>query len=663
VANEGPLSGKTISRYKVGEILGQGGMALVYEGQQTNIRRQVAIKVLPTHMAQNETFVTRFEREVQTIANLQHPRVLPVYDFGEFEGHLYIIMAFMAGGTLDDLIEKGPLSLEDTAYYINQVAEGLDYAHRRGIIHRDLKPANILLDADGNAHLSDFGIARLTASTTALTGSNVIGTPTYMAPEMFDGDEITGAVDIYALGVTLYEMLTGEGPFTGETPMQVMMSHLQHAVPDVHLTRQDLPPTVSWVIQRAMAKDPSERYETAIDLADDLQKTLKDEPFNQLTGGTEAFPVDATELLPSFESQQSTRQGQYTPSRNTPESLPAITRQPAVTPPEHTGRRRRRRRRGSLLGAIMIVLLSILFIGVGVIWLFAPELPEQFLFGTEPTAPPNAVVEAAAPQPTRTPRPTEEPSPTVNQAAGVTPTTGPTAAPDPVQLATNGVSTNAAWTPVIENISGYEMALVPTGCFTMGDAGGFSAEKPISEQCVTVPFWIDTTEITNQQYGITLGFPGANVPVSNVDWRDAQGFCEARGGRLPTEVEWEFAARGPDSLKYPWGNNFDGENIIYDANSGSQPGNAGSREGGVSWVGAYDLSGNVWEWVSSTYRVYPYDSGNSLWEQQNDLSVSRSMRGGSYSQDAYGNRVSVRKGLNPGAKDGDIGFRCAVDVE
>jgi tRNA A-37 threonylcarbamoyl transferase component Bud32 len=265
------LSGQQIGQYTVGEIIGRGGMATVYKAQQTSIGRTVAIKVMPTQFLSDPNFLGRFKREVEVIAQLQHPRILPVYDYGDYHGRPYIVMAYLDGGTLTERIKQGPMPLEEVTRIVGQIADALDFAHGEEIIHRDFKPSNVLLDRRGNAYLADFGIAKVSEATVQLTGSGIIGTPAYMAPEMADSGEVSPAIDIYALGVTIYEMLTGKYPFEAETPLRVMMAHATSPIPDVREARPDLPVGVTAVVQRAMAKDPMDRYQSASDLAKALE--------------------------------------------------------------------------------------------------------------------------------------------------------------------------------------------------------------------------------------------------------------------------------------------------------------------------------------------------------------------------------------------------------
>ncbi|HNB51480.1 MAG TPA: serine/threonine-protein kinase [Anaerolineales bacterium] len=224
-----------IGRYQVRKELGRGGMATVFDAYDPRFERSVAIKVLPREFLHDPQFRARFEREAKTVALLEHPAIVPVYDFGEHDGQPYIVMQLMNGGSLADRLEKGPISPDEAVKIINRIAQALDVAHGKGIIHRDLKPANILFDLYGNAFLSDFGIARLKASGGAtLTGSQIIGTPAYMSPEQIQGEKtIDGRSDIYALGVILFLMLSNQMPFQADTPAKVMIAHIIEPAPSI----------------------------------------------------------------------------------------------------------------------------------------------------------------------------------------------------------------------------------------------------------------------------------------------------------------------------------------------------------------------------------------------------------------------------------------------
>lgn len=219
---------------------------------------------------------------------------------------------------------------------------------------------------------------------------------------------------------------------------------------------------------------------------------------------------------------------------------------------------------------------------------------------------------------------------------------------------------NTAWQSASNTFNGVEMVIVPTGCFVMGSDKGRRDEQPTQKICFDHAFWIDRYEVTNGQYGSEGPFAGAKKPHTNLTWFEARDFCVKRGARLPTEAEWEYAARGPDSLLYPWGDKFIPDNLIYDANFNGQLSNIGSRPGGVSWVGADDLAGNAWEWVSSLYRPYPYQAQDGR-EDPNDSTNRRVYRGGIGTYITDGASASARFRIDPNAHEWFVGFRCAKD--
>lgn len=257
--------GLSIDNYKIIEQIGQGGMATVYRAHQESIGRDVAIKVLDKSLIEKDpSFLDRFIREVKVIASLQHPHILPIYDYGEYENHPFMVISYITGGTLTDLIEQGPMSLAEIFPIFKQITSALDFAHAQGIIHRDLKPSNILLDDAGNTYLADFGLAKVNDSDNNLTVSGgILGTPNYIAPDFSNEASITSSVDIYSLGITLYQMLTGKVPFTSTTPMGVLMAHISSPIPYILEERPNLPPRIQEVIEMVLAKNSKDRYETA----------------------------------------------------------------------------------------------------------------------------------------------------------------------------------------------------------------------------------------------------------------------------------------------------------------------------------------------------------------------------------------------------------------
>ena len=258
----------TIGRYQIKRELGRGGMATVYLAFDPRFDREVAIKVLPREFLHDAVFRARFEREAKLIAALEDPAIVPVYDFGEEAGQPYLVMRYMAGGSLSDRLQRGPLSLGEATDLLARIASALDKAHRSGVVHRDLKPANILFDRDGNPYIADFGIAKLLESSASFTSTGVIGTPAYMSPEQVEGERtLDGRSDVYALGIIVYELLAGKPPYDADTPMSVALMHLRLPVPHVHKAVPGLPAAVDQVVATALAKDREQRYPTAGALA------------------------------------------------------------------------------------------------------------------------------------------------------------------------------------------------------------------------------------------------------------------------------------------------------------------------------------------------------------------------------------------------------------
>ena len=264
-------------RYEVKSIIESGGMGTVYLAYDPRFDRDVALKVLHDHISDDVQARTRFMLEVQTITRLEHAAIVPVYDFGEMENKLYFVMRWMKGNSLAHRLQKGPMALTTTAKNLKRLGSALDLVHQKGIIHRDLKPANILFDEEDKAYLSDFGIAKIIEATTALTGTTgVIGTWAYMSPERFQSNfKVDHRTDIYALGVILYEMLTAQKPFQAETMAEWLGAHINLPVPSIHEARVGLPAGCDSIIQKAMAKLPEDRFDSAGHMAETFESLTK----------------------------------------------------------------------------------------------------------------------------------------------------------------------------------------------------------------------------------------------------------------------------------------------------------------------------------------------------------------------------------------------------
>lgn len=249
-------------------------MATVYRALDRRTNQDVAIKFISPAFAENEQFIRRFRREVKVVAQLDHPSIVPVLDYGEQDGYAYQVMPFLNVGSLSDRLDKGPISLEAGGRLLDQVATALAYAHQHGVIHRDVKPSNILLDPEGNALLADFGMARRVEASESLTGSAVIGTPAYMAPEQVQGGPVDARCDQYALGVILFQLATGSLPYSAETPMGYLLKHVNEPFPAASKRNPQVPQMIENVILKATAKDPGERFESVSEMNRILQASL-----------------------------------------------------------------------------------------------------------------------------------------------------------------------------------------------------------------------------------------------------------------------------------------------------------------------------------------------------------------------------------------------------
>lgn len=269
------IIGKTIGRYEVTGEIGRGGLAIVYRAKDTVLGRTIALKLLMNQNEEkNERFLRRFQREAKTLAQLSHPSIVKVLDYGDFEGQPYLVMEYISGGTLSARMGK-PMPYTEAATLLAPIARALQHAHQHKVVHRDVKPGNILFNESGQGMLSDFGIVKLTDSdeSQSLTGTgSIVGTPSYMAPEQIQGKPIDGRADVYALGIVLFELVSGRKPYIANTPLEVTMKHLTEPVPHARQIVRDVPPEVEQVLLKAMAKKPEARYQDMGVFADALEK-------------------------------------------------------------------------------------------------------------------------------------------------------------------------------------------------------------------------------------------------------------------------------------------------------------------------------------------------------------------------------------------------------
>lgn len=272
--------GKSLAgRYQIEELMGQGGMSAVYKANDPNLKRMVAVKLIHEHLSTDPGFVSRFEEEAAAIAQLRHPNIVQVFDFNVEDDTYYMVMEFIPGETLQDQLKRlneadRSMEIEDVVDYLINICEASDYAHDRGLIHRDIKPANIMLSVQKQAILMDFGIAKIIGGQQHTATGAVVGTAQYMSPEQIKGEQLDRRSDIYSLGVTLFEMVSGRPPFEADSAMTLMMMHINDPVPEVKLLNPDVSPKLVGVINKALAKSRDDRYQTAGEMAVALREVL-----------------------------------------------------------------------------------------------------------------------------------------------------------------------------------------------------------------------------------------------------------------------------------------------------------------------------------------------------------------------------------------------------
>jgi serine/threonine protein kinase len=318
------LSGRNLGAYRLIEQVGIGGMAVIYKAYDPGLDRYVAIKILPEYLGHDEEFSTRFRNEARNVARLHHPNILPIYGYGEEDGLSYFVMGLVEGGTLKEQMGR-PMDPKRAASTIRQVADALHYAHEQGIVHRDVKPANILMSRPDWPLLSDFGIARVLEQKAALTRSAFLGTPHYMSPEQARGETITPKTDQYALGIVLYEMLTGTPPFQADTPQAVVYQHIYSSLPLPHERNPNIPEPMERVILRALAKDPADRFPDMADFSATVQRAAG-EPVTAPIRSTSPEAPPAGAMVSSTSEGAVTGDARSVPSSSVTETGPGTER-------------------------------------------------------------------------------------------------------------------------------------------------------------------------------------------------------------------------------------------------------------------------------------------------------------------------------------------------
>ena len=593
------------NRYRIVSPLGQGGMGAVYRAWDTRLKAPMALKEMIPQPGLNPRALAQlraqFEQEAVILARLNHPHLVRVTDFFEEGGNAYLVMDFVEGESLADRIEReGSLPEAQVLEWSDQLLDALAHCHAQGIIHRDVKPQNVMIRPDGRAVLVDFGLVKLwdprdPRTRTVMRG---MGTTEYATPEQYGTQPgHTGPCsDLYSLGTTLYHALTGQAPPTASDRM---------AAPDQFVPVRSLNPRVSGkteaIILRAMELPLASRFQSAAEMGAAM-------------GGGGAV----AQARPAPPKRQ--------PTKVMPGAQPAAPawhkRIPAWT---------------WALGGVALLALALV---VGVLILVAGALT----------------------------------------SAGGGATSLPPPSPTPA-----GSSLGDTWTRPTD---GMVMVYVPAGEFEMGSTEGDSDEQPVHTVALD-GFWMDQTGVTNAQFAAFLNERGNQTegsatwlelededcliervsgefrsrngyvehPVIEVSWYGAAAYCEWVGGRLPTEAEWEYAARGPDGHIYPWGNDAPTCERAHFGECSGRTVPVGSLPAGASWCNALDMAGNVWEWVADWYGEYA--SGRQVNPTGPSSGAYRVLRGGSWDIVPNLVRGANRGRLLPDATNNDGGFRCA----
>ena len=661
------LEGKKIGQYQIIKQIGRGRMATVYKAYQPNLERHVAVKVLAPDLAETEGFVARFEREAKAVARLRHRNILTVFDYGRQGDVFYLVTEYVGGGTLRGYL-GWPQDLGYAVNIVSQVGDALAHAHREGMIHRDVKPGNILMAEEDWPLLSDFGLVKMVADSTRLTASGAsVGTPQYMSPEQAQGMAVDQRSDVYCLGAVLYEAVTGRPPFTTDSPMAVILMHINEPLTPPHTLRPDLSKEMERVILKALAKSPADRYQRMDDFLADLH---------------EACPLPI--------AHNGVRRGNGPAAPTEPPTIPALASTPVVPP--RLPRKRSFPWVGSALGALLVASIVLTFV---LLFLRATATPAATV---APTMEPSAIAPSpAAAVPSSTAA--VDPSSTVVPSAA--PTEAATPAPPAVEM--------QVW-----QTDGAEMVRVPASEFVMGSEELGDDERPVHRVHVD-DFWIDRHEVTNERFARFVAAtdyqteaeargwgwvwkgsewgkvegadwrcphgPDSSIedrmahPVVLVSWEDAESYCRWAGKRLPTEAEWEKAARGPAASstaldgsgrgrRYAWGDEFDSSwaNTKESGRGDTAPVGSFSPRGDSPY-GASDVTGNVWEWVADWYDSGYYGQSPSANPSGPITGTYKVLRGGSWPFDEVYARTGFRYNVRPDYTYDFAGFRCASTQE
>jgi len=655
---EAQLAAGLTRRFRIVRRLGAGGMGTVFLAEQIGVgNRPVALKVLNRRLLDDPDFLLRFQNEAGSTGRIHHPNIVTIYESGQADdGTPYIAMEYLDGETLRGALDRrGALPLPEVAEILQQAARGLNAAHKLGIIHRDLKPDNIFLTRGDEGELVvkvvDFGIAKLRESAMHTQTGMVMGTPAYMSFEQASGmrsDELDARSDIYSLGVAVYEMLTGRAPFNADTPLGYVRKHVMEEPPPFHAVAQGLHvhPQVEAVVMKALKKEREERYQSALEFAHAFVSAVLPasvpEVSQPLPSTKPVVPSAVQEFDASVPRTSTTPAQAGVAAQTAPPSPPERIVETPTAPPR---------------GSMPVAAAS---------GLAAAATPPQFQTASKPQSKMKFVVVAAVVLILIVAgvwyfRPPANPQSGRPQGGLGAPVTGAAPAADTVR----------------ENPKdGLKYVWIPPGAFTMGCSPGDSDcnpnENPAHQVTITRGYWIGQTVVTVGAYrrftastgvhmppapGVNSGGGNQDMPIVSVSWDDATAFCRWAGGRLPTEAEWEYAARaGSTEAQYApldkvaW-YSFNSSHKLHEV--------AHKRANGF---GLYDTLWNVWEWVNDWYNQYYYRHSPSQDPAGPANGRFRVLRGGSWYFTPRVLRVSVRYWVVPSLRPNDAGFRCGGEV-
>jgi serine/threonine protein kinase/formylglycine-generating enzyme required for sulfatase activity len=636
------MLGRTIGNYEVISQFGEGGMGELYLGRHTRLAREVVIKTIRTEdfsPSQIKHLRERLEREAYTQSQLDHPNIVRVYDFIAVGETTCIVMEFVPGRDLRKMIlkETGQIPPERALKLFKQILRAIDYAHHfvyldksgekhQGIIHRDLKPANILVTPEDVVKVTDFGIVKVRGVKGGTQMGFNPGTPEYMSPEQARGRELDHRSDIYSMGIMLYEMLTGRVPFdtdgSGTSDYEIRRGHIEMPVPPLTAICPEIPKELERIVLKSLEKNPDDRFQTARQFLEAIQQyeetghaDISDRPvWDRRTVATGDETPEAPRVYPvpkpggdyvTVDTVVSGPNQHPTLIAGGYPGAPALSGEPprrTVDDPVSARNRSVAGRRPFLIGIGVVLLVA-----VGISWVLLNR----------------------------------------GSRGGEVSTVAPVGSAPPGMIS------------------------IPGGEFRMGRDDGNQYERPAHGVRIE-PFYIDRHEVTNEEYAQFIRQTRRNppvhwregqyevgeatLPVVNVSWNESRDYCEWANKRLPTEAEWEYAARGRDSRLYPYGNEWKPRFSNARETGLDKPQAVGSYPDGLSPFGVADMAGNVAEWTETEYLPYPGspaepDEGN------------RVIRGGGFKVPAREQTATERFFDRPTVTYDFVGFRCAKSQE